>query len=126
MDYSEKSDGIRGASDADSGAESVNMQQKSLVDMDEDVDSDDSEDVSDIQANETACWFLSAVCLQILCSVALYLCLFYKVFMLSNSCEMQLLIHADHWTIFASTCRRLQQLEHHQQLVGCCLPLCEI
>lgn len=71
MDYSEKSDGIRAASDADSGAESINMQQKSLVDMDEDVDSDDSEDVSDIQAKETACWFLSAVCLQIHCSLAL-------------------------------------------------------
>ena len=43
LDYSEKSDGVRGASDGDSGAESINMQQKSLVDMDEDIDSEDSE-----------------------------------------------------------------------------------
>ena len=33
---------MRGASDADSGAESISMQQKSLVDMDEEF-SDDSE-----------------------------------------------------------------------------------
>lgn len=46
LDYSEKSDGVRGASDADSGAESVNMQQKSLVDLAEDFDSDDSDEVS--------------------------------------------------------------------------------
>ena len=39
LDYSEKSNGVRGASD-DSGAESINMQQKSLVDMD-DFDSSD-------------------------------------------------------------------------------------
>ena len=45
LDYSEKSDGVRGASDGDSGAESINMQQKSLVDMQEAVDSDDSEEV---------------------------------------------------------------------------------
>lgn len=45
LDYSEKSDGVRGASDGDSGAESINMQQKSLVDMDEDIDSEDSEEV---------------------------------------------------------------------------------
>lgn len=54
MDYSEKSDGVRGASDADSGAESINMQQKSLVDMDEDFDSDSSEEVSANQAKESA------------------------------------------------------------------------
>lgn len=46
LDYSEKSDGVRGASDGDSGAESINMQQKSLVDMQEAVDSDDSEEES--------------------------------------------------------------------------------
>lgn len=46
LDYSEKSDGVRGASDADSGAESVNMQQKSLVDLAEDFASDDSDEVS--------------------------------------------------------------------------------
>ena len=46
LDYSEKSDGVKGASDADSGAESINMQQKSLVDIDEEVDSDDSEEAS--------------------------------------------------------------------------------
>ena len=45
LDYSEKSDGVRGASDGDSGAESINMQQKSLVDMDEDIDNEDSEEV---------------------------------------------------------------------------------
>lgn len=38
---------MRGASDADSGAESISMQQKSLVDMDEDF-SDDSEEVSTV------------------------------------------------------------------------------
>ena len=42
LDYSEKSDGVRGASD-DSGAESINMQQKSMVDIDEDFDSSDSD-----------------------------------------------------------------------------------
>lgn len=43
LDFSEKGDGVRGASDADSGAESVNMQEKSLVDLAEDYDSDESE-----------------------------------------------------------------------------------
>lgn len=47
LDYSEKSDGVRGISDADSGAESISMQQKSLVDMDEDY-SGDSEEVSTV------------------------------------------------------------------------------
>ena len=42
LDYS---DGVRGASDGDSGAESINMQQKSLVDMEEGADSDNSEEV---------------------------------------------------------------------------------
>ncbi|KAL3151898.1 hypothetical protein ABBQ38_012859 [Trebouxia sp. C0009 RCD-2024] len=51
LDYSEKSDGVRGASDADSGAESISMQQKSLVDMDEDF-SDDSEE--EAEATETS------------------------------------------------------------------------
>lgn len=37
---------MRGASDADSGAESINMQQKSMVDMEEDVDSDSDEEAS--------------------------------------------------------------------------------
>ena len=37
---------MRGASDADSGAESINMQQRSLVDLDEDMDSDESGEVS--------------------------------------------------------------------------------
>ena len=48
LDYSEKSDGVRGASDGDSSAESINMQQKSLVDMQEVVDSDDSEEVCNL------------------------------------------------------------------------------
>lgn len=41
LDYS---DGVRGASDGDSGAESINMQQKSMVDMEEGADSDNSEE----------------------------------------------------------------------------------
>lgn len=38
---------MRGNSDADSGAESISVQQKSLVDMDEDY-SEDSEEVSTV------------------------------------------------------------------------------
>ena len=45
LDYSEKKDSVRGASDGDSGAESINMQQKSLVDLEEDVGSDDNDSV---------------------------------------------------------------------------------
>lgn len=48
LDYSEKSDGVRGASDGDSSAENINMQQKSMVDMQEAVDSDDSEEVCNL------------------------------------------------------------------------------
>ena len=43
LDYSDKGDGVRGVSDADSGAESVNLQEKSLVDMAEEYDSEQSE-----------------------------------------------------------------------------------
>ena len=50
LDYSERSDGVRGASDADSGAESINMQEKSLVDLEEGIDSDDSEEVQKLAA----------------------------------------------------------------------------
>ena len=71
---------MRGASDAESGAESINMQQKSLVDMDEDVDSDDSEEVSAIQANKFAKGPLSAVCLQVQCNLALSLCFLLQSF----------------------------------------------
>lgn len=66
MDYSEKSDGVRGASDGDSGAESINMQQKSLVDMDEDIDSDDSEEVSANQAKASASLRLKVECSLVL------------------------------------------------------------
>jgi len=55
LDYSEKSDGVRGASDGDSGAESINMQQKSLVDMQEVVDSDDSEEVCNLPLSSVQC-----------------------------------------------------------------------
>jgi len=55
LDYSEKSDGVRGASDGDSGAESINMQQKSLVDMQEAVDSDDSEEVCSLPILRAQC-----------------------------------------------------------------------
>jgi len=55
LDYSEKSDGVRGASDGDSGAESTNMQQKSLVDMQEVVDSDDSEEVCNLPLSSVQC-----------------------------------------------------------------------
>lgn len=57
LDYSEKSDGVRGASDGDSGAESINMQQKSLVDMEEDIDSEDSEEVGAIATKPNTCKF---------------------------------------------------------------------
>lgn len=55
LDYSEKSDGVRGASDGDSGAESINMQQKSLVDMQDAVDSDDSEEVCTFPLSRALC-----------------------------------------------------------------------
>jgi len=55
LDYSEKSDGVRGASDGDSGAESISMQQKSLVDMQEAVDSDDSEEVCNLPISRVQC-----------------------------------------------------------------------
>jgi hypothetical protein len=61
LDYSEKSDGVRGASDGDSGAESINMQQKSLVDMQEAVDSDDSEEVCTLPILKSLCLFNSTL-----------------------------------------------------------------